>query len=440
MSQPLLIYCPHITPRLNYIVSFINHELFDRPAELTGDRSRFDAYQGARLNYSDQDTDPNAFYIRPVPLLFETGISHQTIYCFELNFHKAFYATEGDFPFDIFAASFYLLSRYEEYYPGSPDLYGRYAHTESLAYREGFLDLPLVNIWLQEFKRALLAKFPDLIFRYISFRFIPTYDIDIAWSYLHKGWRRNVGGLLRSAGSRSWSEVKQRIQVLRGLRADPFDSYEWLDSIHLYCRLKPIYFFLVAEQRRGVDKNISPARPAMQDLIKYHAAGYQTGIHPSWQSGEREAVLKEEVEWMEAITEQSVVRSRQHYLRFTLPEGYRRLIRQGIREDYSMGYGTINGFRASVASSFNWYDLEKEEETGLQIFPFCFMDANAFYEQRLTAAQAMNELLHYFHLIKRVNGLMITLWHNDFLGTDLKFAGWREVYEIFLKEEVYWEA
>ena len=105
-----------------------------------------------------------------------------------------------------------------------------------------------------------------------------------------------------------------------------------------------------------------------------------------------------------------------------------------------MGYGSINGFRASVASSFYWYDLEKEAATALRIFPFCFMDANSYYEQKYTAGQAMNELMHYYHLIRKVNGLMVTVWHNSFLGTDPQFAGWREVYETFLREEVYWDS
>ncbi len=57
--------------------------------------------------------------------------------------------------------------------------------------------------------------------------------------------------------------------------------------------------------------------------------------------------------------------------------------------------------RASVASSFHWYDLEKEEKTTLRLFPFCFMDANSFYEQHDTPAQAMRELMHYYHLIRK---------------------------------------
>ena len=99
-----------------------------------------------------------------------------------------------------------------------------------------------------------------------------------------------------------------------------------------------------------------------------------------------------------------------------------------------MGYGSINGFRASVASPFYWYDLEKEDETTLLLVPFCFMEANSFYEQKFTATQALDELRHYYKAIKNVNGLMVTLWHNTFLGTDPSFAGWRNVYEQFISE------
>ncbi|WP_431213181.1 hypothetical protein ACQ86N_47500 [Puia sp. P3] len=188
-----------------------------------------------------------------------------------------------------------------------------------------------------------------------------------------------------------------------------------------------------------MDRNIPTSSAGLQQLIAYHAMGYRLGVHPSWRSGDREGLLKEEMEWLEEISEKKITRSRQHYIRFTLPHTYRSLLAHGIEQDFSMGYGSINGFRASVASSYNWYDLQQEEETGLRLMPFCFMDANSFYEQRNTAAQAMSELLHYYHHIRRVGGLMVTIWHNDFLGTDPGKAGWRQVYETFLKEEIYWD-
>ena len=81
---------------------------------------------------------------------------------------------------------------------------------------------------------------------------------------------------------------------------------------------------------------------------------------------------------MESIIDRKVVHSRQHYIRFSLPDTYRQLINHGILNEFSMGYGSINGFRASIASPFYWYDLSREEKTPLLVYPFCFMDANAF--------------------------------------------------------------
>jgi hypothetical protein len=96
-----------------------------------------------------------------------------------------------------------------------------------------------------------------------------------------------------------------------------------------------------------------------------------------------------------------------------------------------MGYGSINGFRASVASSFYWFDLEKNEKTSLLLYPFCFMDANSFYEQQLTPREAFEELMHYYNSIKKVQGMMVTIWHNNFLGTDPQYKGWRKFMRFF---------
>jgi hypothetical protein len=433
----MLLFCPHNTERLRYIVGFCSRELFDTPIGITTDPAGFAASSGPKINYSDRP-EGGSVHIRPAGLLFSTGIAPQPITCFDYNGRKAFFGGDGDLPFDIFSAIFYLITRYEEQLPHKKDSYGRYDHTGSLAWREGFLDIPLVNYWLLDLREVLTRRFPELVFRYPTFKFVPTYDIDIAWSFLNKGRRRNAIRALRTFFSGKFGELRLRADVLAGRKPDPFDAYEWLDSLHLYCRLKPYYFFLVAEHNKGVDRNILPSSTAFQQLIHYHAAGYRLGVHPSWQSGDHPHLLREEIEWLQTIADQPITRSRQHYIRFTLPDTYRRLIAAGIDQEFSMGYGSTNGFRASVASSFYWYDLEREETTGLRVFPFCFMDANAYYEQGLTAAQALQELMQYYRHIRKVNGMMVTIWHNHFLGTDPTFAGWREVYEVFLSEEIFW--
>ncbi len=423
----ILIYTKQpFTSRLLYICSFIFEELMNISFQLTNNEDDFKNYQQIKINYSDRNIDNSSFNIKNYSLLFENGVKAQEIECFPLEKYKAFFKSDhSDFPFDIFAASFYLLSRYEEYLPHEKDSYGRYAHTNSLAFREGFLHIPLINIWIQQFTAALKQKFSYFTFHLSRFTFLPTYDIDIAYSYKYKGLLRNGGGFIKSPSI-------NRIKVLLNLQKDPFDTYKWLDQLHEKHHLQPYYFFLVAKKNGQYDKNILPNTTVMKKLIYDHAKKYNIGLHPSWQSGDNETLLIKEKETLEKISLGTSKHSRQHYIRFNLPEGYRRLINAGFTDDYSMGYGSINGFRASVASSFYWYDLEKEEKTSLRIHPFCYMEANSYYEQKFTSEQAYQEMLHYYKICKEVGGKMISIWHNNIFGTDKEFAGWKEMYEQFI--------
>jgi hypothetical protein len=366
-------------------------------------------------------------------LLFETGIFEQQIDIFEVSNFKAFFKTKGDYPFDIFAASFFLLSRYEEYLPHKKDIYGRYAHENSLAFKEEFLNLPLVNIWLQDFKKLLKEKFPSFAFHLSTFTFQPTYDIDEAFAYRNKGIIRTIGGIVKSIVNGEWSKVNERGKVLSGNSKDTYDAYHWMDELHTKYKLNPIYFFHVAHTNGKYDKNILPSQSMMKELILQHTIKYSIGIHPSWRSGDEENLLKNEKETLENISGKKITSSRQHYIRFTLPHTFRRLIDAEITDDYSMGYGSINGFRASVASSFYWYDLEKEQQTNLLLHPFCFMEANSFYEQKFSTQQTVEELQQFVEIVKSVNGTLITIWHNSFLGTDKRFEGWKEMYEEFIE-------
>jgi len=429
----VLLYSQITSPRLQYICSFIFKELMQVDFSITIDKDEFEKYDGVKINYSGIQIPNCKFQIANSKLLFEKNVSEQNINCFEVNRYKAFFKTENsDFPFDVFAASFYLLSRYEEYLPHTKDEYGRYAHTNSLAFKEGFLKLPLINIWVKDFAEKLKSKYPILNIQYPIFNFIPTYDIDIAYSYKHKGFAKNVGGLLKSLFTFDFSHFTERLSVITGKKKDPYDTFGWLDSLHEKYKLKPIYFFLVAEKNIYVDKNILPTTNAMKQLIKQHAAKYPVGIHPSWKSGDDVNLLKKEINYLENISGKKITLCRRHYLRFNLPEDYRKLIDINMLTDYSMAYGTINGFRASVASSFYWYDLQNEEQTALRVFPFCYMEANSFYEQKNSAAEALDEMMYYANICKEVGGTYFTLWHNHMVADDKLYKGWGDVYERFL--------
>ncbi len=423
----LLIYTPQSTTRLQYICKFIFEEILHTSYSLTLDEVNFDKYEGNKINYSHKEFT-NSFQIAPHGLLFQNGIKTQQISCFKENDFTCFFKNNnGNFSFDIFAATFYLITRYEEYLPHEKDMYGRYAHQNSIAYKENFLNIPLVNIWLNSFSLMMQKNFPTLIFQSTTFNFQPSYDIDMAWSYKEKGFVRNTLGFIKKPSFK-------RLSTLLGKNDDPFDCYDFLDELHAQYNLKPIYFFLVAKENGQYDKNILPDNEAMKMLIKTHAEKYDIGIHPSWKSYDAIEILKEEKEILENISSKEIKFSRQHYIKFNLPEGYKRLIDVEIINEYSMGYGTINGFRASVASSYFWYDLVNERITKLRIHPFCFMDANCYYEQKLSVDESFEELMHYYEINKKVNGQMITIFHNSFLGTSKEFEGWPNLYKKFISQ------
>ncbi|MGC4035344.1 MAG: polysaccharide deacetylase family protein [Chitinophagaceae bacterium] len=412
----------------------MSEHLFGEPLQLTTTREIFLNKLNPCINYSSNKITTTEFHIEPYTLLFENDIRSRPIDLFMAGDRKAFFRANGDFPFDIFAASFYLLSRYEEYLPHVKDMYGRYAHENSLAFKENFLHLPLINYWLLDFRRALQSKFPGYNFpepaKQISFW--PTYDIDQAFSMRHKPLFKKAGGLLKSFFQSGIGQTKERWNVLTGKSEDPFDAYEWMDNLHREHDLRPVYFFIVAARNGQYDKNILPSNRVMQDLILQHAEHYSIGVHPSWQSGDDVTLIKSEMRQLSEIAQAPIVNSRQHYIRFTLPHTFRLLVDAGIKYDFSMGYGSINGFRASVASPFYWFDLERNETTTLRLNPFCYMDANSFFEQKYSAQQAFEEMKEYYSIVKSVNGTMISIWHNNFLGTDPFYAGWKEVYEKFV--------
>ena len=430
----MYLYTHHITSRLQYVVNFIQ-QLFTQPVQIV--TAIHDVKDNEIIiNYSKEVLAVKCFTIHPHALLTESGIQAQAIDCFETNGMKAFFATGGDMPFDIFAASFYLLSRYEEYLPHTPDQFGRYPHQNALAFKENFLHQPLINTWWTYFTQQVQEKLTVQIAGKNQFTFLPTYDIDIAWSYKNKGFRRNLGGWCKDLLQGKFSLLSKRIAVLRGKQKDPFDAYGWLHQLHEQHRLKPYYFFLLAHHRTQYEKNISPDNKQLIALISDHLIRYPVGIHPSWNSSLDEGVMNREIQTLTQIAGKPVLASRQHYIKFTVPHTYRMLLQQGIRFDFSMGYGSINGFRASVALPFYWYDLEQEQQTELLLFPFCFMDANAYYEQNNTPQDALAEMKSLYQAVKDVNGLFSMIWHNNFVGTDPAFTGWKEVYEQFMQWQV----
>ena len=147
----VLIYVHKASPRLQYIAAFIFKELIKVPYAITSHKESFKKFEEIKLNYTDEQVGADELLIPNCNLLNQTGIKPVDIEVFEHNANKAFFKSssqsEDTYFFDIFSATFYLISRYEEYLPHTEDEYGRYAHTNSVTFKNDFLHISIMTIY-----------------------------------------------------------------------------------------------------------------------------------------------------------------------------------------------------------------------------------------------------------------------------------------------------
>lgn len=393
--------------------------------EVTSNFEEFTQYPNAKINYSDQAAD-TTFSILPHSILFDHGIRD---YHLQVNsnqkFEKIFFKnTKGKIPFDLLGASFWLLTRYEEYLPYKGDKYNRFNYKSSLAYQYDFLKVPLVNLWLLELSKLLIQQFPELKFSKHEYTFISTIDIDNVYKYKHKGFVRSLAGFI---SDKNFQERKQRLRIILDKEKDPFDCYDFLIETHKQIGTNAIYFFLLGDYGPN-DKNHSASELHFQSLIKHLADYSMVGIHPSFGSNNKLRQIKIETARLGNITHRLITKSRQHFSMLKFPSTYKDLLQTGLFADYSMGYTNCNGFRASYCYPYKWYSLDIESVSSLIIHPFCISE-NTLLANKSKEKKSLIELAYpIVNEVKTYNGEMISVFHNDSFSDKVK-----EFYLDFLK-------
>lgn len=429
LIRMFLIYTPQISKRLNYIFKLFFKDIIRVDYIVSSDKEMFDKFEGAKMVYGTNSLGHTLFF-GASKFLFESGLNSQELNPVEYKDIPApfpIYHKGSLLPFDVFAASFYFASRYEEYMPYRKDEYGRFTAHESYAYKNGFLSKPVINVWAYEIVELIQNVYPDFRANFQKFTFIPTYDIDQAWSFNQKGFTRNAGGFLKSIWNFDMERLGQRFRVLYMGEKDPFDTYDFQFQMQNQYKLQPVYFILFS-LLGPFDKNISPANNTFRALIKSLADRAKIGIHLSYASNENTDLIKTERDELEKIIKVEIKRSRQHFLKLHLPETYRNLLALDITEDFTMGFAAEPGFRAGLCTPFYFYDLDYEIETKLQVFPFAVMDGT-LRDYKDVGIEEAKEIIHaLIDEVKAVNGTFISLWHNESLSDQDRWKAWREVY------------
>jgi Family of unknown function (DUF7033) len=430
----LLIYLSEISSRSKYIFDAIFLHQFGIGYSTTNSIIAFENHTGEKLSYSDKRFKDEIF-VKASSFLSENFIHTNEITFAGNGRTKILFPNNEscDVGFDIFSAVFYMLSRYEEYLPFTPDKYGRFKAIDSIAYKNNLLQIPVVDYWIQQFKNILQRKFPHLEFRASKFEAIITYDVDVAYKFKGRNFIRNTGSVIKDLIKFDFKNFQSRIKTFNNKCKDPWDTYDYLQELIAKNSLNSIFFFLLGDNSRH-DRNLNYENAAMKDLVAKIEAYSEIGIHPSFKTSLLTKKILIEKQRLEKISGKKITRSRQHFLKFNLPDTYNALIGAGINEDYSMGFPYTPGFRAGTSKPFYFYDLKNEKTTNLKIFPITLMEGN-FTKVEYPDKKKITEAISYLiNEVKNVNGTFISIWHNHTVADTVEYKDWRNIHNQMISE------
>ncbi len=426
----LLIYTHKITPRLKYVFKQVCTRILGIPVAFTTTIEEFIAHKSLKLSYTTLALGKECF-IKSNSILFEQGLSDIKIKVQDWDNTKCFFynGDKSALPFDIFAASFYLLSRYEEYLPHVKDTYGRFIAQDSIAFKHGFLQQPVIDIWAYKFKAVLQKHFLEYKFTSRHYSINPVIDVPMAYLFKNKGVLRTIGGAFNDLLKFLPKQLYHRALVLLNLKKDPYDTFNWLINKQKECRNKFLIFFLVGDYTT-YDKNINLNKKEFVSLIKTMADYCKVGLKASYFALENIDILKKEKHHIETIINTNLKISRNSFSKLNLPSLYRNLITLEIKEDYTMGYTDKIGFRAGTCTPFLFYDIDYEIQTPLLVHSFHIMDYSLLNnESLLDKQQNLNTILNE---VKKVNGTFVPVFHNYTFSGQERWVGFKQLFNSII--------
>ncbi|MDC6387233.1 polysaccharide deacetylase family protein [Maribacter sp. PR1] len=421
----LLIYTHKITPRLTYTMKQVFTKILGIEIGFTTKVEDFIKHKEEKITYTKQPLQ-NEFFIRSHELLFEQGVNDVEINVMSWdNVPCFFFAGErSNLPYDIFAASFYLISRYEEYLPHVKDAHGRFPFRGSLAYEHKFLERPVVDIWAMKLFVVLKERFPSLVQGPRKYKFMSLIDVTTSHCYANRGVIRGAAGFLLDLGTFKLKRLVERIAVGLKIKGDPYDNFATLIEWHKKLNVNSIFFFQFANYSK-YDKNVSTNSNNFRSLIKYIGDYSKVALAASYSSFDNVELLKNEKHNLENVVNRPVNYSRMRYNRVDVPETYRNLITAEFTDDFTMGYSHQIGFRAGTCTPFQFYDIPLEVQQPIKIFPFVLHDYSLLeIDKKLELERRMDAI---YNEIKLVKGTFISVFSNELLGSQHKFD-WKEVY------------
>jgi hypothetical protein len=329
---------------------------------------------------------------------------------------------------DFVASAFFMLSRYEETIVQSVDRFGRFPAESSIAWQEGFMEVPIVNEYAAKLLDMLRSAGYEgerrtwwhgapwaiaLTHDIDTLHHFPMSPLDIARFMLGRvpDGTPGVRDLLRDYWHTRTGRKKDEYDCLPDMAA-----WETAHGVHAS------YYFLGDDHGfHGADYAVD-SRAIATTMDALTGMGHEVGFHAGIDAYDDVQRFHRELSRVRRSSP-SILGGRQHYLRWKTPATWRLWEQEGLAYDATLGYSRVSGFRCGTCLPFHPFDTETDREMDLWEWPLMFMDTTHL----LSWSEGMRVLGYLEQQCRAYGGVLVLLWHN---------SHWSRVYAAAVRDSL----
>lgn len=329
---------------------------------------------------------------------------------------------------DIFASSFFMLTRWEEFAIIQKDAHNRFPCELSLAQKNNFHHRPVINEYVEMLWNMLKHIGCNKKRKQHKFEIIPTHDIDFFRQFptFSKGIKNVLGDLIkRKSITLAFDTFKRFIQTKFFKKKDPFDTFNLLMDISEKHNLKS-HFYFIAGRVGEEDVHFNFTTDEVKKTIKQiHERGHIVGIHGGYSSYDEVEQFQKEIKRFEQF-DVKITEGRQHFLRFKNAHTWQIHEQCKVKYDSTIGYTNTSGFRAGTCYEYPVFDIINRQQLNLIERPLIFMETVS-QKKYSKPADFKNQLLSLKSTVQKYNGQFVVLWHNSNINSLL----WQKYFSFY---------
>ena len=323
---------------------------------------------------------------------------------------------------DIFASSFFMLSRWEEFVINQKN--GKCDEEALFSVRNNIFGRPIVNEYCSLLVMLLKKIGLKIPVAFKKTEVLLTHDVDRCYLSTFGEMLVNTGKLLFKKPKKAILTQKRFLQY-KMLNINPFNSFDLLMSYSEQYKFKNSFFF------KGCQRNEEGFTYDVGDnfvrgiIALIEDRGHIIGFHPSENTLNNKEQFMEELERLRSVTNSVPIGGRSHGLFY--PIGYYAFWDEaGLVYDSGCGFQFRNGFRAGVCQPYNIFDIRSRKKLDLLEKPFILMDS-VWLRNKISPSDFYLEATKLIDIVFKYKGTLCLNWHSNLINS-IEMKNFQDIY------------